>query len=111
MIVQETLLFLQNLEDITSWLASDHILNLFPQLEGRLPEDKPKMLQILEDFLAADPERQRLYQVGRRCGMLAQLGDLDDPLVSSQVQELCRELAVRADNVDSVTDALMQRFI
>jgi radical SAM superfamily enzyme YgiQ (UPF0313 family) len=79
MIVQETLLFLQNLQDISSWLASDHILNLFPQLEGRFPEDKPRMVKILEDFLAADPEHQRLYQVGRRCGMLAQLSDLDDP--------------------------------
>ena len=110
-IVAETLLFLQNLHGISSLVKSDHILNLFPQLEGRLPEDQAGMLRILEDFLAADPERQRLYQTGRRCGLLSQLDDLDDPLVLSQARELCCTLGVTADTVDSITAALLQRFI
>jgi hypothetical protein len=110
-VVAETLLFLQNLHGISSLVKSDHILNLFPRLEGQLPEDQAGMLRILEDFLAADPERQRLYQAGRRCGLLSQLDDLDDPLVLSQARQLCCTLGVTADTVDSITAALLQRFI
>jgi hypothetical protein len=111
MVVAEIRLFLQHLNGIDSMVKSDHSLNLFPTLEGRLPQDKGRMLQLLEDFLAAAPERQRLYQVGRRCGLLGQPGDLDNPILSSQVEQVCCSLGVTAANVDPITDALMQRLI
>ncbi len=111
MVVAETRLFLQHLDGIDSSIKSDHSLNLFPTLEGRLPQDKARLLQLLDDFLAAAPERQRLYQVGRRCGLLGQFSDLDNPAISSQIEQVCCSLGVTAANVDSITDALMQRFI
>ena len=111
MVVAEIRLFLQHLDGIGSIIKSDHSLNLFPTLEGRLPHDKARLLQLLDDFLAAVPEKQRLYQVGRRCGLLGRFNDLDNLVISSQIEQVCCSLGVTPANVDSITDALMQRFI
>lgn len=111
MVVAETLLFLEHLQGITSLLKSDHSLNLFIELAGRLPDDQPRLVQLLRDFLAADPERQRLFQVGRRCGTLSRWATLDEPAVWANLQTICCELGITAENVDTVTDELMRRFI
>jgi hypothetical protein len=110
-IVREIARFLEQLAGITSEVKSDHLLNLFPLLEGKLPEDKDNMLGMLYNFLQASPERQFLYQIGRRCGFVAQFSDLDQPNVYAHAQTICRELGINADNVDTLTDELMQQFI
>lgn len=111
MAVAEIRLFVQQLEGIDSRLVSDHILNLLPALEGKLPRDKPKLLRVLDEFLEADAERQRLYQIGRRCGLLDRFDRLDDPTAAAQARQLCCELQVTAANVDAVTATLLRRFI
>ena len=78
-VAAEILCFLEHLDGITSVIKSDHILNLFEDLEGNLPGDKPRMMAILQEFLILDAESQTLYQVGRRLGLFASLRDLDDP--------------------------------
>lgn len=111
MVVSETRLFIEHLQGINSTIKSDHIINLLPELEGRLPDDKPRLLAVLQEFLAAGPERQRLYQVGRRCGFLTRLDMLDDPVVRANAEAACRELGITVENVDTVTEALLQRYI
>jgi hypothetical protein len=39
------------------------------------------------------------------------LGDLDDPGLIARVEDVCRRYNIHPDNVDSVTDDLMRRFI
>ena len=78
-VVQEIELFIENLKRISGELKSDHILNLFQDLEGKLPEDKERVLDILRTFLSMDRERQRLYQIGRRIGVFSGLGDMTKP--------------------------------
>ena len=51
---REVLLFLESLNGITSMLKSDHILNLFPEVEGRLPHEKEKMTGVVREFLALE---------------------------------------------------------
>jgi radical SAM superfamily enzyme YgiQ (UPF0313 family) len=110
-IIQEITQLLEHLEGITSKVKSDHVLNLFPLLEGKLPEDKDNMLNVLYNFLQASPERQFLYQVGRRCGFVSQFSDLDQPSVYAHAQTVCKELGIDAENVDTLTDELMRQFI
>lgn len=109
--VKEILLFLKNLGPVTSYLASDHILNLFPELEGKLPEDKERLTAILENFLSLDRNTQFLYQFGRRLGILTCLADLEDPLKVAETREAAAERGASPDNVDNITDAIVQRFI
>jgi hypothetical protein len=108
---QEILLFLENLNGITSVVKSDHILNLFQEVEGTLPQDKDHMTGILKEFLGLTPEQQCLYQVGRRLGVFTRLSDMQNTHRRQKTEQVCRELGVTPDNVDQIIDELMKRFI
>jgi hypothetical protein len=111
MMAKEILIFLESLNGITSMVKSDHILNLFQNLEGKLPGDKARMLDIVHRFLAMDPERQCVYQVGRRFGFFSRLRDMESPRRLAKAEKACRQFGITPDNVDEVIDELMKRFI
>jgi hypothetical protein len=110
-ITREILLLLESLDGITSTLKSDHILNLFEDIEGVFPQDKQKMTGVAERFLAMSPTEQVLYQVGRRVGLFSRLSDLQDPARRAQAEATCTRLGITIDNVDSIVDEMMKRFI
>jgi radical SAM superfamily enzyme YgiQ (UPF0313 family) len=103
--------FLAGLSGITSWIASDHILNLFEEIEGRLPEEKPRMLDVLDRFLTLPPEEQMLYQVGRRLGLFARVEDLALANRRRRAEDTCRRFGITPANADQAIDELMRRFI
>jgi len=111
MMAKEILLLIESLNGITSVLKSDHILNLFENVEGTLPRDKERMLEILRTFLAMEPERQCLYQVGRRLGFFSSLSDMESPHRLAKAEKTCQQLGITPDNVDEAIDELMKRFI
>jgi len=110
-VAEELLLFLQSLAGITSRVKSDHILNLFAEVDGILPDDQGRMAAVVERFLAMDPEEQVLYQIGRRTGIFTRLADCRDPGLRHQVQRYVEQWMVTPENVDQICDTLMQRFI
>jgi hypothetical protein len=110
-VTEEVLTFLGHLEGITSTIKSDHILNLFADLEGTLPGDKEQMMTTLRAFLSMAPERQRLYQVGRRLGLFSCLHDMEHPHRLAKAERAYRELGVTAETIDHITDELVRRFI
>jgi hypothetical protein len=63
--MDELKLLIQNL-DCHANLVSDHINNLLPEVEGKLPEDKGKMLSIIERFQSLSPSEKQGYRVRRR---------------------------------------------
>mgnify|MGYP003597142960 CR=1 FL=1 len=101
----------ESLTGITSRVVSDHILNLFEEVEGRLPEDRERMTAVIRNFLALDPVEQLLYQVGRRTGVFQRLDDLQDPVRRDHARHRVERFAITPDNVDQVCAALMRRFI
>nr|CAI78845.1 oxygen-independent coproporphyrinogen iii oxidase [uncultured bacterium] len=111
MVAGELVTFIENLDGISSVVTSDHILNLFSDLEGTLPRDKQAMIAIPRAFLEMPPERQRLYQVGRSLGILSCTGDLEDPFKRALAEESCRRLRVTPQNVDEITDEIVKRYI
>jgi biotin synthase-like enzyme len=111
MMTEEIQLFIETLDNITSTIKSDHILNLFEEIKGRLPDEKEKMLSVLQEFLNMPPERQMVYQVGRRLGQFSRLKDLENSLAFSRTEQTCRQLGVTPDNVDAMIDEMMKRFI
>jgi histone acetyltransferase (RNA polymerase elongator complex component) len=111
MMAEEILLFIEKLDKITSVLKSDHILNLFENLEGAFPDDKQRMMDVLRTFLSMDSQRQCLYQIGRRIGAFRCTDDMDNPSQMKRVVEACNELHVNPENVDHVIEELMNRFI
>jgi hypothetical protein len=111
MMAEEVLLFIESLNGITSVLKSDHILNLFQNLEGKFPGDKEIMLDIVRRFLAMTPDRQCVYQVGRRLGFFSRLSDMENPRRLERAEKACRQFDITPENVDEVIDELMRRFI
>ncbi|WP_300669079.1 radical SAM protein [Desulfoluna sp.] len=107
----EILLFLESLGEITSTLASDHILNLFQDVEGRFPEDREAMCEKIRAFLAMAPVEKMHYQVGRRLGLFHGIGGMQGSAHMKQVEATCRQYAITPENVDEVITQLMTQFI
>ena len=109
--VQEIYKLIENLKGITSVVQSDHILNLFESVQGKMPEDRDKMLAILHGFLKMEPKRQVIYQVGRRLGFFSGLDDMKSETRMGRAQKACTQLGITPENVDDVINELMRRFI
>ncbi|MCP4339271.1 MAG: radical SAM protein [Desulfobulbaceae bacterium] len=108
---RELLLFLEELAGINSTVRSDHVLNLFPEVDGVLPDDKEKMMQPIRDFLLLDSEEQMIFCIGRRTHRIARFSDLANPLQHDHARRMCIELGATVENFDHVIDSIMQRFI
>jgi hypothetical protein len=111
MAVEEILLFLESLKGCDGYLTSDHFLNLFHELEGSLSRDLPRMTALLRGFLAMEPEKRLLYQIGRRTGIFAALKDMEDPSKRDRARETAAGLGVMEENLDEILDSLTKRFI
>ena len=108
---EELLLFLDNLKGITSQVKSDHILNLFQEVEGQLPDEYEQMTAPIRRFLALPEEEQLLYMVGRRIGIFSQLADLQDQELRGQAEKARAAHRVTLENVEAFAAEMMKRFI
>lgn len=108
---KELLLFLEHLKGITSQVKSDHILNLFQEVDGRLPGDKNKLTKPIRKFLIMTPENQMMYRIGRRAGIFSQLADLENSKLMAHAQQVKERYGVTEDNLDEFTDAMIKQFI
>ncbi|OGR27297.1 MAG: coproporphyrinogen III oxidase [Desulfobacterales bacterium RIFOXYA12_FULL_46_15] len=111
MMAKEIRLFLESLDGIDSCIKSDHILNLFETINGKLPEDKEKMIGVIDRFFQLGPEDRILYQIGRRMGLFKGPEDMDQSPHLERVKQACSYYGVTPVNVDSVIDELMKRFV
>jgi radical SAM superfamily enzyme len=108
---KELLLLLENLDGIKSRVRSDHVLNLFPEVDGKLPRDKAKMMQPIQEFLLLDPQEQMLFCIGRRTQSIARFSDLKNPAQRDDARQMCSQLGATPNNYDTLIDSIMQRFI
>jgi radical SAM superfamily enzyme YgiQ (UPF0313 family) len=104
----EILTLIDHLEDITSRIKSDHMFNLFQEIDGTLPHDKERLLEVLRTFIGMAPETRALFQVGKRTGHFVQLSDMAIPGRLAQVEELCREHGITPGNVDEQLHEMVQ---
>ncbi len=109
--VAELLTFLEQLDGIDSTVRSDHVLNLFPEVDGVLPGDKDQMIQPVRDFLELTPEDQMIFCIGRRTHRMTRFSDLSNPVQRDYALKMCSELGATPANFDVVIDSIMQRFI
>src|SRR4030043_1069513 len=66
--VKEIAAFVENLQ-VTSYLKSDHILNLLMEVEGQMPDDKGRCLGIIDSYLSLPDEERLNFKVGRGGGV------------------------------------------
>lgn len=108
---EELLLFLDSLNGISSTIKSDHILNLFQEVEGQLPEDREQMTAPIRKFMTLSAEEQLLYVVGRRTGIFSQLEDLYDSELSGHAEKARAAHGVTLEKLEDFAAEMMKRFI
>ncbi len=108
---RELLLFLESLQGITSKVRSDHVLNLFSEVNGTLPDDQQKMTMPLRRFLELEPREQMLFCIGRRTHRFSCLDDLKKAELRDPVEQMCDTHGATEDNMDQIIQAIMQQFI
>jgi len=110
--VREIRLMIEHLDAIDSYLVSDHILNLLEEVEGKLPEDKPTMLAVIDRFLGLSPEEKRNFMLGRRANMYRVLDDMKDPGLYRQVDAALRRIVKpNGGGLEEVIAELTRRYI
>jgi hypothetical protein len=110
-IVRELRLFIEKL-DLHSILVSDHVSNLLPEIEGKMPGDKYKLLAVIDRFEALSIPEKANFMVGRRVGLYKNLADLED----SQRHDLVEQIKFKLNQKDKKLDPrvifkLMEDFI
>lgn len=112
-VVGEIRRLIEALEGIRSRLVSDHIMNLLGDLEGQLPNEKQGLLDMCDAFLELPPEEQRLFQTGRRAGLLTGVSDLEDPWVRARSESVLAKLvqAYGPGRLEEGIQELKARFV
>lgn len=106
--VQEIRLFIESLEGITSMVKSDHIMNLIEDIEGRLPEDKGAMLDVIDRFLAMDVDDRERFIVGRRLGQYRTLAEYRP---NPEIENIRRQLKERFSTLDEAILEILKNYI
>lgn len=110
-IIREERLFIENL-NVTSNYISDHISNLLPELEGKLPADKNKLLAVIDRFEALIVHDKANFLVGRRVGMYKTLADMEDSQRYEVVEQIKSKLTKDSEKLDPhIIFSLMEEFI
>jgi radical SAM superfamily enzyme YgiQ (UPF0313 family) len=109
-VVEEIGTLIENLR-VTSYLKSDHILNLLMEVEGKLPEDKQKCLNIINEYLGLPDEEKLNFKFGRRLGYYRKPSDLKDSYMHHKIDEVITQIKRRGENMDEVLFKLKDSFI
>ncbi len=114
MLAAELKLFIESLEGITSVIASDHIMNLLEEVGGKMPEDRPRMLAVIQAYLDLPDTDRLIYRVGRRGGAYRSTDDLAaDPVTYRKIKNLLTEIAAEGgqERVEKFITEMVDRYI
>jgi len=105
-------LFIDRLDGISSYLASDHILNLLEELEGEFPEAKGRMLAVIDRYLTLPQSERDNFRLGRRAGYYRTLDDMANPDLRIRVDQIMHRIETEhPGSLDQVVSDLMESFI
>jgi radical SAM superfamily enzyme YgiQ (UPF0313 family) len=110
-VIKEEKMLIENL-DCDSRIVSDHIINLLPEVDGKLPDETGNMLAIISRFENLSPGDRNNYKLGRRLGIYNSLDDLDDRQRYNEVDKTMKRLSPDGSGVpDDILYSLMERYI
>ncbi len=96
----------------SSQVVSDHMMNLLPEIEGKLPEDKEKILAVIERFQSMTPEERDIYKLGRRLGLFDKLDDINDISRREEVGSIMGRIDRNKEGAfDEIVFNLMERYV
>jgi len=84
-IIEEQRLLIENLNGITSHYANHHAVDLLMEARGQFPQDKPRLLAIMDRYLSLPEEDRIHFTLGIRLGIYRRLDDMDSAHLHKQV--------------------------
>jgi hypothetical protein len=103
---------IEGLEGIESCVVSDHILNLLEEVEGKLPQDKEKILSVIDRYLALPEKDQLIFRLGRRKGIYRSVDDFSDSRLYNSLRETVEEYELREPGqLDKALSLMMHSYI
>ena len=103
-LIEEQRLLIEHLDGITSYYKNHHGVDLLMEARGRLPEDKEKLLGIMDRYLNLSEEMRINYTMGKRLGYYSKLDDLDNKSLRDQTDRQVREITTQ--NPDCSLDTI-----
>jgi biotin synthase-like enzyme len=110
-VAREERLLIENLDGIGSRFVSDHILNLFEEIVGTLPEDQAAMLKVIDDFFDLPEREQKIFIIGRRAGVYRSLADLADEQYYQRFDSALDEFEKKGITVEDAIEQIMRNYI
>ena len=101
--VEELKNMIERLNGIDSFIQSDHMMNLIEDANGKLPDDKEKILAPLNKFLELSLDDQECFIVGRRTGHIRFLSDYSR---TKDIVDLRDRIRERFGSIDKAAEAL-----
>jgi len=86
-VAREIRLFLELLGEARLRIVSDHALNLLPEIEGILPDERQRLIGYLDEFLAMEPIERARFALGRRLGIFYSLASRHDARRQAALEE------------------------
>ena len=114
MLAEEIRVFIETLDNITSTVTSDHIMNLLEEVSGKFPEDKPSMLEVVKKYQDLSDQDRLIYRAGRRGGTYRSTEDLqNDPATYHKIQNLVTDIKIKEgeDGLEDFITGLADRYI
>jgi histone acetyltransferase (RNA polymerase elongator complex component) len=114
MLAEEIELFIKTLKGITSTVTSDHIMNLLEDVSGKLPDDKEKMLAVIQSYQELSDTDRLIYRTGRRGGAYRSIDDLKrDPATYQKIKTLIQTLEQKEGpkGVEKMITEMVDRYI
>jgi hypothetical protein len=110
-IIREERTLLESL-NVNSSYVSDHVSNLLPEAEGKLPGDKIRLIGIMDAFLGLNSQDKANFVVGRRVGLYKTLRDMEDGQRHELVEQIKFKLTKGEKRLDpQVIFGLMEEFL
>ncbi len=79
-------------------IKSDHIVNLLPDIEGNIGEEKERLLSTIDEYLELSEKERKLFQYARRMNMVNSVREIG--LLEASTKETIYEKIAQSGNED-----------
>ncbi|MFA5118936.1 MAG: radical SAM protein [Candidatus Omnitrophota bacterium] len=111
-IIEEQRLLIENLNGITSHYANHHDVDLLMEVVGQFPQDKPRLLAIIDRYLCLPEEDGINFTLGKRLGIYQRLDDMNSAHLRKQVAaQLLKIRDSYPDQMDEVFHHLRAQIV
>jgi len=102
-VIEEQRLLIENLDSVSSYYVNHHGVDLLMEARGQLPEEKPKLLAIVDRYLSMSEADRLNYTFGRRIHAYRRMDDMNDrrrrDLVAMKLREVAQAYPGRLEEV------------